>query len=331
MGHAHDVIDELRGSTRSLREAAPAAWEGFSKLHDAAVADGVLSARVKELMALAIAVVKACDGCIAYHAKAAARQGASREEVAEALSVALMMDGGTATVYGPRLGRFRGVRGPRCSCRGKPVANRKPTRVRVKRDVGPYLIGPSLAKLESVATRIVILGGGTGGTLTANRLRHVLDDAVEIVVVDQDDTHVYQPGLLFVPFGLAHLDEITRPRRRQLHGKIGYRRAAVDHVDLDAERVWLDDGTRLDYDVLVVATGSTLVPEETEGLTGPGWMEKVFTFYTPEGAVALHDALERLRRGSPRGRRRRHAHQVPGRAAGVLLPRRLVLPRARHT
>ena len=143
-----------------------------------------------------------------------------------------------------------------------------------------------------MGTRIVILGGGTGGTLTANRLRHALDDVVEIVVVDQDDTHVYQPGLLFVPFGLAHLDEITRPRGRQLHGNIGYRRAAVDHVDLEAERVWLGDGTGLDYDVLVVATGATLVPEETEGLTGPGWMEKVFTFYTPEGAVGLHDALE---------------------------------------
>ncbi len=75
MGHAHDVIDELRGPTRSLHQAAPEAWEGFTKLHGAAVADGVLPARVKELMALAIAVVKACDGCIAYHAKAAARQG----------------------------------------------------------------------------------------------------------------------------------------------------------------------------------------------------------------------------------------------------------------
>ena len=143
-----------------------------------------------------------------------------------------------------------------------------------------------------MATRIVILGGGTGGTLTANRLRKVLDHTVDIIVVDQDDTHVYQPGLLFVPFGLAHLGEITRSRGRQLHGGIGYRRAAVEHVDIDAERVWLDDGTGLDYDVLVVATGSTLVPEETEGLTGPGWMEKVFTFYTPEGAVALHNALE---------------------------------------
>ncbi len=72
MANAHDLIDELRGPTRSLRQAAPEAWEGFAKLHDAAVGDGVLPARVKELMALVIAVVKRCDGCIAYHAKAAA-------------------------------------------------------------------------------------------------------------------------------------------------------------------------------------------------------------------------------------------------------------------
>jgi len=143
-----------------------------------------------------------------------------------------------------------------------------------------------------VGARIVILGGGTGGTLAANRLRRVLHDDVQIVVVDQDDAHVYQPGLLFVPFGLAHLDEIVRPRQRQLHRGIGYRQVAVDRVDLDTERVWLNDGTALEYDVLVVATGAVLVPEETEGLTGPGWMEKVFTFYTPEGATRLHDALE---------------------------------------
>ncbi|HUO49920.1 MAG TPA: carboxymuconolactone decarboxylase family protein [Acidimicrobiales bacterium] len=102
MATAHEVIDELRGPTRALRQAAPDAWAGFATLHDAAVGDGVLPARVKELMALAIAVVKHCDGCIAYHARAAALRGATRQEVAEALSVALLMDGGTATVYGPR-------------------------------------------------------------------------------------------------------------------------------------------------------------------------------------------------------------------------------------
>jgi AhpD family alkylhydroperoxidase len=97
-----DVIDDLRASTRDLREAIPDAWAGFAKLHASAVAEGELSARVKELMALAIAVVKQCDGCIAYHAKAAARRGATRGEVAEALGVALLMDGGTASVYAPR-------------------------------------------------------------------------------------------------------------------------------------------------------------------------------------------------------------------------------------
>jgi AhpD family alkylhydroperoxidase len=102
MAHYSDVIADLREPTASLRDASPDVWAGFGELHKAAVADGALPARVKELMALAIAVVKQCDGCIAYHAKAAARRGATPEEVADALGVALLMDGGTASVYGPR-------------------------------------------------------------------------------------------------------------------------------------------------------------------------------------------------------------------------------------
>ena len=141
--------------------------------------------------------------------------------------------------------------------------------------------------------RIVILGGGTGGTLTANRLRRVYGpQEAEIVVVDRDDDHVYQPALLFVPFGLTGMGRIVRPRRRQLRPGVLFHEAGIDHVDAAANRVHLDDGTALDYDVLVVATGARLLPEETDGLTGPGWMRDVFTFYTPEGAVALHHALE---------------------------------------
>jgi AhpD family alkylhydroperoxidase len=102
VGTHREVIGELREPTRSLRSASPEVWAGFGALHQAAVADGALSGQVKELMALAIAVVKQCDGCIAYHAKAAAARGATHEEVAEALGVALLMDGGTASVYGPR-------------------------------------------------------------------------------------------------------------------------------------------------------------------------------------------------------------------------------------
>src|SRR5436305_13138687 len=140
--------------------------------------------------------------------------------------------------------------------------------------------------------RIVILGGGTGGTLLANRLRRAYrPEAADIVVVDRDDAHVYQPGLLFVPFGLADVQRITRPRGRQLHDGITYCQAAIDHVDVENDRVYLGNGAALDYDVLVVATGAQLLPEETDGLTGPGWMRNVFTFYTPEGAGALRRAL----------------------------------------
>ncbi len=141
--------------------------------------------------------------------------------------------------------------------------------------------------------RIVILGGGTGGTMVANRLRRRLDeDEVEIHVVDRDDRHVYQPGLLLVPFGLARVPEIVRPRWRQLRGGVVFHEAEVASVELDDDLVVLAAGERLPYDVLVVATGAVLLPEETEGLTGEGWNERSFTFYTAEGAERLARALD---------------------------------------
>jgi sulfide:quinone oxidoreductase len=146
--------------------------------------------------------------------------------------------------------------------------------------------------------QIVILGGGTGGTMVANRLRRRLDvEEARITVVDRDDAHVYQPGLLFVPFGLAQIDEIVRPRRRQLRRGIDFRQNEVTEVRLDRNEVVLDDGAVLAYDVLVVASGVRLQPEETEGMTGAGWNERAFTFYTPEGAAGLAAALERFDEG----------------------------------
>jgi sulfide:quinone oxidoreductase len=146
--------------------------------------------------------------------------------------------------------------------------------------------------------RIVVLGGGTGGTLLANRLRRAYRTRdASITVVDQDDRHVYQPGLLFVPFGLAHPDEIVRPRGRQLHHGIDFVDRAIDRVEIERRRVFLTDGSSLDYDVLVVASGAVLQPEETEGLTGPGWMERMFTFYSLEGAAALGAKLATFERG----------------------------------
>jgi sulfide:quinone oxidoreductase len=139
----------------------------------------------------------------------------------------------------------------------------------------------------------VILGGGTGGTLTANRLRkHFPKTDLAITVVDQDRDHVYQPGLLFVPFGLAHGEDLVRPRDRQLRRGVDFVESGIERVDTEAQQVVLDGGRTLPYDVLVIATGARLVPDETEGLTGPGWMETVFTFYDLPGATGLRQALE---------------------------------------
>ena len=180
--------------------------------------------------------------------------------------------------------------------------------------------------------RIVVLGGGTGGTMVANRLRRHFDgDEAEIHVVDRDDAHVYQPGLLFVPFGLAQVDEIVRPRRRQLRrrhrlprerGRGGPDRARTRFCSTTARCSPTTSSSS------PAAPGCS--PRRPRGSTGPGWNERVFTFYTPDSAVALHAALERFD-ARPAGREPgRHADQVPGRAARVRLPRRLVPARARH-
>lgn len=109
-----DLVRDLRHPTRELRDAIPETWGGFADMHQAAVADGVLPAKVKEMIALAIAVAEGCDGCIGYHAAGAARRGASHDEVAEALGVALLMRGGPASVYAPKaMQAFEEWAGPR--------------------------------------------------------------------------------------------------------------------------------------------------------------------------------------------------------------------------
>lgn len=100
--HGHEVLDDLSPLHRALRRRVPEVYRGFGELHSAAFADGALDVRTKELIALAIAVVEGCDGCIASHAQAAARAGATRQEAAEAIGVTFLMHGGPATIHGPR-------------------------------------------------------------------------------------------------------------------------------------------------------------------------------------------------------------------------------------
>ena len=179
------------------------------------------------------------------------------------------------------------------SGRGRGLGTSRTRRVAAP-DSGAASVGQYVG---TVRHRIVILGGGIAGTLAANRLRRLYGDRAEVVVVDRDERHVYQPGLLYVPFGLTEPEAIVRPRAAFLADGIELRLGEVERVEAGDSTVFLADGTSLPYDVLVVATGALLLPEETEGLTGPGWNESVFTFYTLDGAVALRDALRAFEGG----------------------------------
>lgn len=102
MTHGRDVIDGLREPAIQLRKLIPEVYQGFAATGKAAVAPGALDTKTKELIALALGISQKCDGCIATHARAVARAGATEQEVAEAIGVAILLDGGPATVYGPR-------------------------------------------------------------------------------------------------------------------------------------------------------------------------------------------------------------------------------------
>ncbi|MDH3729678.1 MAG: carboxymuconolactone decarboxylase family protein [Acidimicrobiia bacterium] len=102
MGHWHDLSTEIHAQAKSLKEHIPDAWAGFISMHRGAMADGALNQATKELIALAISVADECDGCISAHARGAARHGATEQEAAEAIGVALLMGGGPATIWGPR-------------------------------------------------------------------------------------------------------------------------------------------------------------------------------------------------------------------------------------
>ncbi len=141
--------------------------------------------------------------------------------------------------------------------------------------------------------RLLILGGGTAGTMVANRLVHALDMAEwQITVVDQDETHYYQPGFLFIPFGTYGKADVMRPKRDYLPREVEVIISEIRLIEPDKNQVQLvKEGRTLSYDYLIVATGSHIVPEETPGLMEGEWRQSIFDFYTPDGAVALHHFL----------------------------------------
>ena len=146
--------------------------------------------------------------------------------------------------------------------------------------------------------QLVVLGAGTAGTMIVNRLRRRLPrDAWDITVVDRDDVHPYQPGYLFLPFGRYSAEQVLRSRRAFLPEGVDLVLDEVERVDAEACTVELGDGDRLPYDYLVIATGTSPLPDQTPGMLGPEWRRSIFDFYTFDGALALATALERFDRG----------------------------------
>ena len=140
--------------------------------------------------------------------------------------------------------------------------------------------------------RLLILGAGTAGTMVANKLRPRLDERDwNITVVDQDETHYYQPGFLFMPFGGYTREELTKPKKNLLAKGIDLIMGEIDAVVAENNQVKLVDGKELSYDYLVIATGTSPRPDETPGLDSDEWYKSVFDFYTIDGAEALAEKL----------------------------------------
>lgn len=139
---------------------------------------------------------------------------------------------------------------------------------------------------------LLILGAGTAGTLMASRLRKRLNpEEWTITITDEDATQYYQPGFLFMPFGIYSEKDVVKPKRRFIPHGVDYLETEIDRVEPENNCVLLRSGERLKYDVLIVATGIKTAPEQTEGMLGSDWGARVFDFYTFEGASALHHAL----------------------------------------
>lgn len=128
--------------------------------------------------------------------------------------------------------------------------------------------------------------------MMSNHLRKKLNlDEWRITLVDKDDTHYYQPGFLFMPFGIYTEKQVQKPKQKFINEKVGYVQSEIDRIDASGNKVFLKGGNELEYDILIIATGSELAPQETEGMAGPLWHKEVFDFYTYEGSLALRDKL----------------------------------------
>jgi sulfide:quinone oxidoreductase len=137
---------------------------------------------------------------------------------------------------------------------------------------------------------ILILGAGTAGTIMANKLRRALDrEEWDISIIDKEKTHYYQPGFLFIPFGIYNEQDVVKPKSDFIPAGVNMIYQEIERIEPDKSRVRLINGRSLEYDFLIIATGAQLKPLETPGMQDKLWRKEIFDFYTIEGALALRD------------------------------------------
>jgi len=136
--------------------------------------------------------------------------------------------------------------------------------------------------------KLLILGAGTAGTMMANKMRKTLSrQDWDITIVDQFKTHYYQPGFLFIPFGMYTKNDVIKPKNDFFPVGVNVIYSEIKKIEPENNKVLLNDGVAIKYDYLLIATGTHTAPEETDGLKGKLWYKEIFDFYTIEGAVAL--------------------------------------------
>lgn len=145
---------------------------------------------------------------------------------------------------------------------------------------------------------LVILGAGTAGTMMANHLHSKLDRKEwNIRIIDERKEHYYQPGFLFLPFDIYKPEDIIKPIKDFIPKDVELVKGKIDKIEAKSNLVLMNDGTEFPYDILIVATGSNIAPEETEGMKEGEWYKSVFDFYTFEGALALRNKLRNWKGG----------------------------------
>jgi sulfide:quinone oxidoreductase len=135
---------------------------------------------------------------------------------------------------------------------------------------------------------LLILGAGTAGTIMANKMRHALPGAEwQITVIEKELNHYYQPGFLFIPFGYYKESDINKPTVKFFPKGINFINTEIEKIDPEQNSVSLKNGRSITYDILIIATGTRISPEDTPGLKGELWQKNVFDFYTIDGSKAL--------------------------------------------